>query len=202
MRFAAGSPWITVLLGLFLLMVSCSAAPRCLWERPTDARGLSRHHASCHYYKKSTALASQKRLERAKEAVSAHLTGNSTSSTHRQAGSSTVDHDLSKSVNTLHVSNLSYLACILYHANFRGGTVRDQLPLASHWQCNGQGLRFACFLSPAWLPVRVSLTCGAAPQRFHNMSMLRWTSTGEIMELTIFVLVRISLGIGHLLSLF
>jgi hypothetical protein len=186
-------------------MVSCGA-PRCLWERPTDARGLSRHHASCHFYKKSTALASQKRLERAKEAVSAHLTRNSTShgSTHPQAGRSTVDHhsDISKSVNPLHVSNLSYLiACIFYHANFRCGAVQDQLPLASHWQCIGQGLRFACFLIPAWLPVRVALTCGAAPQRFHNMSMLRWTSTGE-MESTIFMLVRISLGIGHLLSLF
>ncbi|KAG1815362.1 hypothetical protein EV424DRAFT_1348472 [Suillus variegatus] len=102
MRFAAESLWIAFLSSLLLLMVSCGAS-RCSWERATDARGLSRHHASCHFYKKSSVLASQRRLERAKEAVFTHST---TTSIHRQAGSSTGnrDSDLSKSVNNLHTS--------------------------------------------------------------------------------------------------
>lgn len=111
MRFAAESLWIAFLSSLLLLMVSCGAS-RCSWERATDARGLSRHHASCHFYKKSSVLASQRRLERAKEAVFTHST---TTSIHRQAGSSTGnrDSDLSKSVNNLHVSCPSDLVCNL-----------------------------------------------------------------------------------------
>lgn len=71
-----GSPflsiWIIVLLsGLFLLMVSCGA-PSCSWERATDTRGLNRHRASCHLYRKSSALATQKRQEHAKGAAALH----------------------------------------------------------------------------------------------------------------------------------
>lgn len=63
------SSWIVVLLsGLFLLMVSCGA-PGCSWERATDTRGLNRHRASCHSYKKCSVLATQKRQERAKDAA-------------------------------------------------------------------------------------------------------------------------------------
>ncbi|KAG1855096.1 hypothetical protein C8R48DRAFT_776498 [Suillus tomentosus] len=40
----------------------------CSWERAKDARGLSRHRASCHLYKRYSVLATQKRRERAKEA--------------------------------------------------------------------------------------------------------------------------------------
>jgi hypothetical protein len=73
---------------LFLsLMVSCGALG-CSWERATDARGLNRHRASCHLFKKTSVLASQKRQERAKEAAFAHLAA-----------------DLS--VNTSHVSSPS-----------------------------------------------------------------------------------------------
>jgi hypothetical protein len=113
MRFAADSLWIAFLSGLLLLMVSCGAS-RCLWERATDARGLSKHRAGCHFYKKSSILASQRRHERAKEAVATHSTI-STTSTHWQAGSSAgnrdLDSDLSKFVNTLHVSCPPDLAC-------------------------------------------------------------------------------------------
>lgn len=102
MHFAIESLWIAFLLGLLLLlMVSCRAL-QCPWERATDAHKLSRHCASCHFYKKSNVLASQRRLEQAKDVVSTHFT---TTSTHRQAGSSTgtsCDSDLSKSMNTLH----------------------------------------------------------------------------------------------------
>lgn len=67
---AAGSLWIVALFSsLFLLMVLCGATD-CSWEKATDARGLSRHRTSCHSYKKSSLLATQKRRERAKEAVS------------------------------------------------------------------------------------------------------------------------------------
>jgi hypothetical protein len=61
--------WI---LFLFFAMVTCGAQG-CSWERATDTRGLSRHHASCRFYKKSSVLATQKRRERVKDAVSARL---------------------------------------------------------------------------------------------------------------------------------
>lgn len=50
------------------VMVSCNA-PGCGWERATDNRGLSRHRASCHFYKRVSSLASRRRHDRAKEAV-------------------------------------------------------------------------------------------------------------------------------------
>ncbi|KAG2050289.1 hypothetical protein BDR06DRAFT_974658 [Suillus hirtellus] len=59
----------------FLLMVLCGALG-CSWERAMDTCGLSRHCTSCHFYKRSSILATQKRQERAKEAVSANLAAN------------------------------------------------------------------------------------------------------------------------------
>jgi hypothetical protein len=50
-------------------MVSCNA-PGCSWEKATtDARGLSRHRATCRFYHNSTVLANQKRQERARQAA-------------------------------------------------------------------------------------------------------------------------------------
>jgi hypothetical protein len=65
------SSWITLLLFLLLIMVTCDA-PGCSWGKKTDTRELSRHRASCHFYKKFSILSSQKRQECAKEAVSAN----------------------------------------------------------------------------------------------------------------------------------
>ncbi|KAG1835371.1 hypothetical protein DFJ58DRAFT_847422 [Suillus subalutaceus] len=45
-----------------------SRALGCSWERTMDNRGLSRHRASCHFFKKASSLASWKRQNRAKEA--------------------------------------------------------------------------------------------------------------------------------------
>jgi hypothetical protein len=56
--------WITLFLFL-LLMVSCGALG-CSWERATDNWGLNRHHATCHLFKKSSTLASQKDKTRQK----------------------------------------------------------------------------------------------------------------------------------------
>ncbi|KAG1796316.1 uncharacterized protein HD556DRAFT_1441620 [Suillus plorans] len=56
-------------------MVLCGALG-CSWERATDTHGLSRHCTSCHFYKRSSVLATQKRQEHAKEAVSANLAAN------------------------------------------------------------------------------------------------------------------------------
>jgi hypothetical protein len=56
-------------------MVSCEA-PGCSWERKTDNRGLDRHRAACHFYKRSSTLASQKRQDRAKEAVLSNVLPN------------------------------------------------------------------------------------------------------------------------------
>lgn len=56
----------------YLLMVVCGAQG-CSWERTTDNRGLTRHRASCRYYKRASTLASQRRHDRAKEAAHSHL---------------------------------------------------------------------------------------------------------------------------------
>lgn len=61
-------------------MVSCGA-PGCQWERKTDNRGLNRHRASCHLYKKVNSLASRRRQDRTKEAVISNLISNSSTST-------------------------------------------------------------------------------------------------------------------------
>jgi hypothetical protein len=66
MRFAE-IVWTGFLL-FFIVMVACEA-PGCSWERKTDIRGLTRHRAACHFFKRSSTLASQKRQERAKEAT-------------------------------------------------------------------------------------------------------------------------------------
>lgn len=65
------SVWIALLVS-FILMVLCGALG-CSWERVTDTCGLSRHRASCHSYRKSSTLATQKRQERAREAVFSNL---------------------------------------------------------------------------------------------------------------------------------
>lgn len=69
--------WFVIILlsSGFLSMVLCGALV-CSWERATDTRGLSRHRTSCHFYKRSSVLATQKRQERAKEAVSTNLAAN------------------------------------------------------------------------------------------------------------------------------
>jgi hypothetical protein len=66
--------WIGFLFFLLIMMVSCDA-PGCSWarERATDNRGLSRHRANCRFYKRVSSLASQRRKERAKEAVGLNL---------------------------------------------------------------------------------------------------------------------------------
>lgn len=57
----------SILLLLFA-MVSCGALG-CSWEKTTDNRGLSRHRASCHLFKRSSILATQKRQQRARDAT-------------------------------------------------------------------------------------------------------------------------------------
>jgi hypothetical protein len=53
----------------FSLMVSC-AAPGCSWEKATtDARGLSRHRATCRFHLNSRILACNQRQDRAKQAA-------------------------------------------------------------------------------------------------------------------------------------
>jgi hypothetical protein len=106
-----GSVWIALLVS-FILMVLCGASG-CSWERVTDTRGLSRHRASCHSYRKSSTLATQKRQERAREAVFSNLAPK-------------------LSINVSHVSNSTSTSFYSTHAslNFRESAVRDQLPLA------------------------------------------------------------------------
>lgn len=67
------SLWLHVLLLFFIfhliIMVSCNA-PGCSWEKATtDARGLSRHRATCRSYHNFKVLANQKRHERARQAA-------------------------------------------------------------------------------------------------------------------------------------
>ncbi|KIK32956.1 hypothetical protein CY34DRAFT_813946 [Suillus luteus UH-Slu-Lm8-n1] len=61
-------PDVFLILLLFFLMVSCGAQ-NCSWERATNSRGLNQHRASCKFFKKSSVLASQKRLQRARDAA-------------------------------------------------------------------------------------------------------------------------------------
>jgi hypothetical protein len=73
----------TILAGFFLfflVMVSCEA-PGCSWKRKTDNRGLTRHRATCPFFKRSSTLASQKRQNRAKDAVLLNLLPNPVAST-------------------------------------------------------------------------------------------------------------------------
>lgn len=100
--------WIALLL-LFILMVLCGASG-CSWERVTDTRGLSRHRASCHFYRKSSTLAAKKRQERAREAVFSNLAPK-------------------LSTNMSHVSNSTSFYSTHASLNFRELAVRDQLPL-------------------------------------------------------------------------
>lgn len=64
------SLWVVILLSFVVLlaMVSQCGALGCSWETTKDARGLNRHRASCHLYKRHSVLATQKRREHAKEA--------------------------------------------------------------------------------------------------------------------------------------
>ncbi|KAG1905075.1 uncharacterized protein F5891DRAFT_976635 [Suillus fuscotomentosus] len=41
----------------------------CSWESDMDFHGLSRHHSTCKHYQKASALAAQKRRDRAKEST-------------------------------------------------------------------------------------------------------------------------------------
>lgn len=72
MRIPDRPPWVVLSL-IFLLMVTvpllrCNGAG-CSWAKDTDARGLSRHHATCKSYQKSSTLATEKRREQAKETI-------------------------------------------------------------------------------------------------------------------------------------
>lgn len=54
------------------LMVSSCNTPGCSWEKATtDARGLSRHRATCRFHLNSRVLASNQRQDRAKQAARA-----------------------------------------------------------------------------------------------------------------------------------
>jgi hypothetical protein len=104
----ASSFWIVAFLSvLFLLMMvfQCGALG-CSWERAKDARGLSRHRASCHLYKRYSVLATQKRRERAKEA------------SHHDAVSSPTKQS----------------AVFLNEVDFRESVVSDKPPLFDHQQ--------------------------------------------------------------------
>ncbi|KAG2360045.1 hypothetical protein BDR07DRAFT_1378253 [Suillus spraguei] len=48
-------------------------APGCSWEKATDSQGLTRHHATCKLYQRSSVISSQKRQERAKDAATRTL---------------------------------------------------------------------------------------------------------------------------------
>ncbi|KAG1766029.1 hypothetical protein EV702DRAFT_1050817 [Suillus placidus] len=58
---------------LFYLLMAVCGAQGCTWERTTDSHGLTRHHTSCQFYKRASTLASQRRHDRAKEAVFSNL---------------------------------------------------------------------------------------------------------------------------------
>ena len=65
------SLWLLFILCFtYYLMVSCNANG-CSWESVTNdsGRGLSRHRATCRFYRRSTFLANERRHERAKEAA-------------------------------------------------------------------------------------------------------------------------------------
>jgi hypothetical protein len=64
-----------IILLLFISMVSCGAQG-CSWEKTTDAQGLNRHQASCHFFKRSSIIATQKRQQRARDATLANLVTN------------------------------------------------------------------------------------------------------------------------------
>jgi hypothetical protein len=70
-------------------MVSCGAQG-CSWERATDNRGLNRHRGSCHFFKKSGILATQKRLQRARNATLANLVSSQSQSESVTVGSTQV----------------------------------------------------------------------------------------------------------------
>lgn len=147
---------------LLVLMVSCSA-PGCSWERATDARGLSRHRASCHFYKKSSVLASQKRQQRATQAVAANM--------------SITNSNQPVNTSDSHVSGPSRFSSFFNHADFRELGGRDQLPLANCYQSKDQDLWLAFHPIPPMLPTCCSTL---STQRFHNMTLiLRWRSVAE-----------------------
>jgi hypothetical protein len=68
MRILLDTLWILLLL---IPMVSCGAHG-CSWGGTTDGRGLNRHRASCSFFKRATVVASQKRLQRARDATLAN----------------------------------------------------------------------------------------------------------------------------------
>lgn len=72
-RVTVAAALLIVLLCAFLSMIVSCGASGCVWEKATDTRGLNRHRTSCHFYRKSSILASKKRLERAKDAARANL---------------------------------------------------------------------------------------------------------------------------------
>lgn len=68
--------WVVLSSALLLFMVAVSSlrcnGTGCSWAKDTDTRGLSRHHATCKFYQKSSALAMEKRRERrTKESIKA-----------------------------------------------------------------------------------------------------------------------------------
>lgn len=64
------SGWLLLIFRVILIisMVSCDAL-RCSWKKDTDFRGLSRHRSTCKHYLKASALATQKRRDRATESI-------------------------------------------------------------------------------------------------------------------------------------
>lgn len=71
MRFSE-TLWISFFFFLLMVTVSCNA-PGCSWQRMTDNRALNKHRANCHFYKRVSTLASQKRQDRAKDAALSNL---------------------------------------------------------------------------------------------------------------------------------
>lgn len=71
MRFLQGVLWIL----LFCSMVSCGTQG-CSWEKASDNRELNKHCTSCSFFRRSSVLAQQKRLEHVRNAASANLVAN------------------------------------------------------------------------------------------------------------------------------
>jgi hypothetical protein len=112
------------LLVVVAIMVSCNA-PGCSWEKASDSiRGLSRHRASCRFYHRSRALASQKRQERMKAAKAASFVrssseipqrGESSSSSSSVSGQFSTDI-MSRAAQLLHNSRQRYYPFLTWSA--------------------------------------------------------------------------------------
>lgn len=98
--------FLVVLLEL-MVTISCNA-PGCFWEKENNGatRGLSRHRATCQHYQKSRHIASQKRLERAKQAANIPSLGKAGRLALPSKESSSANSSVSMAFNTNWFDNL------------------------------------------------------------------------------------------------